>query len=285
MTRVVGALALFPLLGLYGCDVATLEECSDVCGKVDECGANPPDAVFGNLGSGSSGSAGVDCAANCIDEENRVFLGYADCQMECIIGAECGAVNDCWNTSSATYAEYCLADRNLPDVAPDSGDPQPGNGSTTGSTDADEIVDDPAVEAAVEEDDFDVNYGDNPPTIGGLYSVSGTIDDAMNARPIGSPIETQICFWDQATLAGGDEVNYCEFGVPGTASAPVIGDGADFTTFLEYPGLATILFSGAVNGDGSIDDAEALVVYLHGIDIWEQSHTSWTPQGDCSGCD
>lgn len=285
MKRLAWAVALFPLIALVGCDVETLEECSEVCGKVDECGANPPDAVFGNLGTGSTGSAGLDCAANCVDEENRVFLGYADCQIECIIGAECGAVNDCWNTSSATYATYCLADRDLPDVAPDSEDPQPSNGSNTGSTDADEIVEDPAVEAAVDEAGSDVNYGDNPPTVGGLYQVSGAIDDAMNARPIGSPIETQICFWDQSQLAGGSEVNYCEFGVPGTASAPVIGDGADFTVFLTYDELATILFSGAVNGDGSIDNAEATVVYLHGIDIWELSYTDWSPQGDCSGCD
>jgi len=272
-------------LGLaIGCEVANVEQCTDVCTKVDQCGANPPEATFGNLGTGSSGVAGIDCAANCVDPENRVFTGYADCQMDCIIGAECGEVNDCWNTGSAIYAEFCLAGRELEDVRPGTDDPAPSNGSNTGSTSADEVVDDPAVEAAVEDGGYDVNFGDNPPTIGGLYQVSGQIDEASNARPPGSPIETQICFWGQESLQGGSEVQYCEYGVPGTAKAPIIGDGSDFTVFLEYPEIATILFSGAVNQDATVSDAEALVVYLHGLDIWELSHTSWTPMGECGGC-
>lgn len=269
---------------LASCDVANLEECTDVCTKVDQCGASPPEATFGSLGTGSSGSAGLDCAANCTNPDEAVFSGYSDCQMECILGVECDEVDRCWNTNSEVYAEYCLGGRELEDVAPGEGDAQPDNGTNTGSQQADDLVDDPAVEAAVQDDDFDVNYGDSPPQIGGLYKVSGSIDESSNARPEGSPIETQICFWQQESLQGGAEVKYCEHGVPGEASAPITGDGSDFTVFFEYPDQATILFSGAVSGDGSVTAAEALVVYLHGMDIWEHSNTDWTPMGECSGC-
>jgi hypothetical protein len=284
MRKFLAVLGGVGAVALVGCDVVNVEQCTDVCSKVDQCGANPPAATFGALGTGTSGSAGLDCAANCTDAENAVFSGYADCQMTCILESECGDIDACWNTNSAVYAQFCLADRDLPEVKPGTDDPVPGNGSNTGSTGADDLVDDPAVEAAVEGDDFDVNYGDAPPQIGGLYKVSGSIDESSNARPEGSPIETQICFWEQESLQNGTEIKYCEYGVPGVATAPVIGDGSDFTVFLEYPEQATILFSGAVNGDASVTGAEALVVYLHGMDIWEHSNTNWEPMGECSGC-
>ena len=45
-----------------------------------------------------------------------------------------------------------------------------------------------------------------------------------------------------------------------------------------------MLFSGTVDEAGNMtSDVEALVVYLHGTDIWEHSFTTWSLDGDCEG--
>ena len=198
-------------------------------------------------------------------------------------------MQQCWDVSSDVYASYCLTDvETKPIEPPAEEDPGIENGTNTGSEKADDIVDNPAVEEAVENGDFDVNFGDNPPIIAGLYDVDGTIDESSNARPEGSPIITSLCFWGQESLSNTDGAltNYCENGVAGELTAPITGDAStgDFTMYFEYPGQATILFSGTVNPDQTMSQVEALVVYLHGIDIWEHSYTDWVPTGECSGC-
>jgi hypothetical protein len=284
-----------------GCDAAKdavdqasdmLGECPSVCAAVQECGVTPPSPAidFGGLADGLPDIAALDCATNCV-QEDRAFYGYSDCQIECLLGEGCGTMADCWDVSSDAYASYCLADVDTTPVAPEEGTEEAeaiDNGTNTGSEDADSIVDNPAVEESVEDSDFDVNYGNNPPSIEGVYSVDGSIDESSNARAPGSPIVTSICFSGQQSLTGGSELNYCETGVPGTATAPVTGSGNDFTIYLEYPGAAAILFSGSVIGDPTaptgVENAEAMVVYYHGIDIWEHSWTDWVREGECTGC-
>ena len=260
-------------------------ECVDVCAKIEACGedVSPPTPSLGDWNADFS-SGGLDCAANCVQPE-RAYYGYSDCQLDCLLAEECGSMNSCWDVSSAEYSTYCLQGVETTPVTDDDA-PEIGNGTNSGSEDADNILDNPAVQEGVENGGTEINFGENPPEIKGLYQVIGEIDASMNARPIGSPINTSICFWGQKTLTSGTLVNYCETAVPGEIdSIPVTGSGNNFTIYLEYPGQATILFSGSVDGSGNVENAEALVVYLHGIDIWEHSYTDWTNNGSCSGCD
>ncbi len=263
-------------------DLAT--ECALVCAQVELCEATPPAITLEGIAGGSSGSSGVDCAANCVQEDMRAYYGYSDCQISCLQEAECGDMNGCWDVKSDIYAEYCLDGRETTPVGPGDDDPRPGNGTDTGNADADDIVDNVAVEAAVEDGDFVVNYGDTPPDIVGYYHATGQIDESSNARPVGSTIDTHLCFWDPAPSADGTMINYCEDGVPGDDRAPITGSGDNFTIYLQYDGQATILFSGTVDADGNPTNVEALVVYLSGIDIWEMSHTDWEHQGVCDSC-
>lgn len=275
----------FPILALVmSCDdlKGAAEDCTDVCTKVSDCGVEGPSAQIGNMTSDEA-PAEVDCGVNCI-QDDRAYYGYSDCQMTCIVESDCDKVADCWKANSETYAEFCLSDRDTVPIEPGDDDAQSDNGTTTGSTDADDITEDPAVMVAVEDGDYDINYGDTPPDITGEYDVYGTIYESMNARPEGSLIDTTICFWGQTTLSDGTEATYCEHGVEGEPTAPITGSGDDFTVYLEYEGLATILFSGTVDGDGHITESEALVVYLYGVDVWEQSHTTWTYTAECDGC-
>jgi hypothetical protein len=273
------------------CDIVKgqqgLLECSELCPTIDECGVTPPAATFGNLGSGSSGSSGVDCAVNCVSDD-AAMLGYSACQIDCLSNSTCEEMPDCWVPKSDLYAEYCLAGVEVPDVGPPPDEPPPGNGSETGNTEVDDIVDDPAVAIAVDEADdgggFTVNYGDTPPQLIGKYDVHGTIDEAHNARPVGSVIDTSICFWDRQDTADGVYITYCEDGVPGQDSAPITGSGDSFTAYFVYDGQATVLFSGTLNPDGTLTDVEALVVYTYATDVWERSHTNWTNVGDCNSC-
>jgi hypothetical protein len=282
---------LFVALLPVSCDVikdqAGLLECSDICTQVDSCEVTPPDASFGNFGEMSSGEAGVDCAVNCASPDAKM-LGYSDCQKECLSKSECGEIADCWKPKSATYAEFCLAGVDIPEVGPPAEEPPPGNGSETGNTDVDDIVDDPAVAIAVDEADdgggFTVNYGDQPPQLIGKYDVYGTIDEASNARPVGSVINTSICFWDRDEQPGGVYISYCEDGVPGQDSAPITGSGDSFTAYFVYDGQATVLFSGTMNPDGTLTSVEALVVYTYTTQAWERSHTDWTNVGTCDSC-
>ena len=233
--------ALFVLLSAapIGCsllpvDVDQVGICSDACSRVDECQASPPSPQFGNY-AGESGEASLDCAANCVQTDAPLY-GYSDCQLDCLLDAPCEQMNDCWKPKSELFAQYCLADRDIPAVQPKDDDPPASNGSNSGSNDADEVLDDPAAEVAVDEADFDVNFGDQPPVINGRYNVYGTIDESDNARPPGSLIDTTLCFWGQEGDANGNVVTYCEDYVPGRAAAPVTGSGNDFTVYLEYPG-------------------------------------------------
>ena len=96
-------------VGLAGCDPESAEkaaECTDVCGKVEECGATPPapGGLFGD--AGSTGNAAADCAANCIQEQSNKF-GYADCQVDCLLNVECDQMNDCWDATSDVFDHYC----------------------------------------------------------------------------------------------------------------------------------------------------------------------------------
>jgi hypothetical protein len=285
--RAMSLVALMAPLFMVSCDLIedlkdNAGECVSVCDKVNECGAEPPKAEFGGF-SQSSGSGAVDCAANCV-QEDRAFYGYSDCQMTCIQEASCDKVQDCWKAKSDTFARFCLDGRETVPVEPEPGE-EPENDTNTGSEDADELVKDPATEIAIEEGDFDMNLGDDPPDITGLYHAVGSIDTSENARPPGSGIDTMLCFWGQEKLATGPETNYCEYYVPGQAAAPVTGSGDDFTIYLEYPDVATLLFSGTVDGQGKVAEAETLVVYTYGVDIWEHSNTSWSHEGDCNSCE
>ena len=276
---------------LASCDVVedvvdNAEGCSAACLQVQDCDAQPPSPEFGSIGAVSSGEGGLDCAASC-SADDRELRGYSDCQLECIVAVQCGKVEDCWKPKSETYAKYCLADRDIPDVEPPADDPAPGNGTNTGNEQVDEIVEDPAVAIAVDEakdEGFEINYGDSPPQLVGKFDVSGQIDSSSNARPVGSPIQTSICFWDYTEAPGGIRVSYCEDNVPGEDTAPLTGTNDAFTVFFEFPGQATILFSGSMNPDGTLTQVEALVVYTYTTDAWELSHTNWTPVGTCDSC-
>ncbi len=271
------------LLGGDGGIVGIATTCNNVCQKVQSCsGAKPPvPQSFGN--QGSSGSAGIDCAANCIAPD-RARYGYSDCQLECLQGSSCGAINECWNSRSEGFAQYCLASREPPPpIAPPEDQEPPENETNTGSEAADELTEDPAVAVAINDGEQPVNVGNEPPIIQGLYTAVGSIDEASNARPVGSVINTKLCFWGQDTLSTGTTVSYCEHNVPGESSAPVTGTGDAFTIYLEFPGMSTILFSGSSGANG-VESAEALVVYSYGIDVWEHSLTEWERIGDCTGC-
>lgn len=217
--------------GLAGCDPEAAEkaaECTDVCSKVEECGANPPApaGLFGNT-DGGTGNAAADCAANCVQEDSNKY-GYADCQIDCLLNVECGQMNDCWDATSDVFDQYCGG--NTTPVAPDestAGEIE--NGTNTGSSEADEAVDNPAVEGSVDGSGFVVNYGDNPPQIAGLFDVAGSIDDSSNARAPGAQILTQLCFHNQQAGSSGTTTDYCEAGVAGIVSAPITGEGNNFT--------------------------------------------------------
>ena len=276
---------LFGSTAFVGCDNAEkAAECADVCSKVDECGVNPPAVEIEGLTEGGSGVAAVDCAANCL-QPDAAFYGYSDCQIECILDSACGDVQDCWNAASSTYADFCLKGVETKDIEPASEEATPDNGTNTGSADADALTDNPAVEGSVEGSGFVVNTGNTPPEIAGEYAASGEIDQSENARAPGSPIRTSLCFYNRTENADGVDITYCESGVPGDLTAPLTGSGSDFTMYFEYPGAATVLFSGSTDGAGQVNGTvEALVVYLHGHDIWEHSFTDWSYSGECSGC-
>lgn len=260
-------------------------DCAAVCTAVEQCGVTPPAPEFGALG-GATGSGGLDCALSCAADD-RELRGYSDCQMQCLAEATCETMADCWRPRSDLYLQYCLADREIPPVAPSGTTPAPGNGSVTGNEEVDIIVSDPSVAIAVqdaEDEGFTVNFGDQPPQLVGKYDVSGVIDASSNARPEGSPILTSICFWDWTEGPGGVTVSYCEDGVPGEDSAPLTGNNDAFTAWFEYPGQATVMFSGSVNPDGTLSQVEALVVYTYATDVWELSHTDWRPDGACTSC-
>lgn len=259
--------------------------CEDACTKIQECGVTPPAPEFAAIGSGSSGQGGLDCAAGCVAED-RAIRGYSDCQLDCINGSECGDIEDCWKPKSDTYFEFCLKDVEIPPVGPDPEDPPNDNGTNTGNEQVDDIVEDPAVAIAVDEDDFPLNFGEHPPRLVGKFDVNGSIDEASNARPVGSPIATSICFWDYSEEPGGVFISYCEDNVPGQDTAPLTGseDGA-FTAYFEYDGQATVLFSGTYDETTQTASAvEALVVYTYTTGSWEHSVTDWTRVGDCDSC-
>ncbi len=282
-TRTLGALGLVGVAALVtGCDNADkLAECGEVCSKVEECGnLSPPTPEIPGLdGGGSTGSAGADCAANCA-QPDASFYGYADCQVECLQKEDCGTMQGCWDATTDVFAKYCGGD--APPVGEGSEDP--GNGTQTGSSGADDAVSNPAVEEAVDGSDFVVNTGSTPPSLEGLFSVSGEIYESNNARPVGSRIATELCFHNLANGGSDITIDYCEYGVPGIVSAPITGSGNDFTMYFVYPQQATILFSGSVSDDGtSVTGAEALVVYTYTIDTWEKSSTDWNLEAACDG--
>lgn len=273
-------LAPFLFLGL-SCDVVEkvddiIETCADACIQVDSCGVTPPNPNYGS----TSGVDGLDCAESCAADD-RELRGYSDCQITCLVESPCDQLADCWEPKSELYASYCLNDRTVPEVEPTV---EPDNGTNSGSERADVVLTDPSVAIAVDGSGLIVNTGNHPPELVGKYDVVGEIDESSYARPVGSPIRTSICFWDYTEGPGGIEVTYCEDGVPGVDSAPLTGDGDDFTAYFEFPD-ATILFSGTLNGDGTASQVEALVVYTYAVDVWELSHTDWTPAGDCNSCD
>ena len=145
-------------------------------------------------------------------------------------------------------------------------------------------MDNPAVEESVDSSGTPIFFGSNPPKLEGGWRASGTIDRSSYARPKGSPIDTEVCFFDQGTTADGSpEVSYCEKGNPMTATAPITGHGADWTLYLEFDLAGSIIFSGSMEeGASNIDGVDALVTYYHGLEIWEHSITNWTRSGDCS---
>ena len=284
----LASLAVFPAsCGVVGDVDEILDQCPSACSKVDECSVTPPEAVFGNLGKAETGEDGLDCALGCAAED-RELQGYSDCQIECVVGEACDKVQDCWVARSETYARWCLEGVEIPAVEPSGTSVPPANGTTSGNEDVDVIVEDPAVAIAIDEagdDGFVIHYGDAPPDLVGRYAVSGKIDKSSNARPKGSPIETTICFWDWTEGPGGVTVSYCEDGVPGEDAAPLTGSNDAFTAYFEYPGQATVLFSGSIATDGTLSQVEALVVYTYATDVWELSHTDWTPLDEaCDSC-
>lgn len=291
LTRAMSAFGLLSIAGFAtGCDEVkdALEDatgndalvCAEVCTKVEECGnLTPPTPEIPGLGSDGSGSAGLDCAANCVAPD-AAFYGYADCQVECLQGESCGTMQDCWDATTDVFAQYCGGD--APPVGSDG--EAPDNGTQTGSSGADDAVSNPAVEEAVEGSDFVVNTGANPPNLEGLFNVYGEIYESSNARPPGSTIGTELCFHNLVNSSSDITVDYCEYGVPGIVSAPITGEGNDFTMYFVYPQQATILFSGTLADDGAtVSAAEALVVYTYTIDTWEKSSTDWTLTEACDG--
>ncbi len=288
---------LAAIIALSACDElkGALEdlagECADVCTRIGECEGevNAPEPQL----PGDLGLEGIDlpdiaaCVTNCADATNREFNGYADCQIECIVGVgECGDINDCWDVTSDTYAEYCLVDRDTTAVTDD--DAEVDNGTTSGSLKADVVVTNPAVEESVDESGTVIHFGTEPTKeIAKLWSASGTIDSSSNARDPGSPINTNLCFFDMDETSEGWEVSYCEVGVldddgePLTDTAPITGnDDGGWTIYLEFDGVGSIIFSGILAEEATtMEEVDALVTYYHGMDIWEHSSTSWSTDG------
>lgn len=271
--------------------VGLAQQCNDVCGKINQCGATPPRASAGGLGENlPDDNPVVDCAANCVQTEKRARLGYSTCQIACIQGAACGEVENCWRASSATYAQYCEVPEPAPiepAPTPDGGtEPMIDNGSETGNEAADELLDDPAINDAVNESDTPIHFGDDPPSLMGLYAAVGAIDDARNARPVGSPINTRICFRGVQHIAGSPTISYCERGIPNVAQAPITGAGNAFTIYFDFRPEAqvTLLFSGALREDQSASGVEALVTYTHAVGVWEHSLTDWTREAETCEC-
>ncbi len=264
--------------------------CSSACQKIGECSSQvtpPSPSWFGYSEQGGSGSDVVDCYAACSDPDTARVNGYSDCQLKCIKSSAtgCGDINDCWKTRSAQYKKYCSrGDRE--DVVPVQydGGVEIDNDTISGSEEADSVLDDDAIHDSIVDNDFPVNPGNNPPIIAGRYRAVGTIDNSSNARSAGSVIDTTLCFFSQTRLTSGSELHYCEDGVSGQGSAPITGEGSHFTIYLsDYPG-ATILFSGDVQDDTTIPNAEALVTYTYTTGVWEHSNTKWERIGDCTGC-
>lgn len=273
--------------------------CEDPCKKVNDCSATPPGGKIPGIDVPATGNGAVDCAVNCAQKDTRAMNGYSECQLECLAGAECGSINDCWDTKSALYAEKCLAKREggippaveVPADAPEEAK-KPANDTETGNKEVDDIQKDPAVQAAVEKGGgdgkpFQVNNGSKPPQLKGAYHVEGSIDDALNARPEGSKINTTVCFQDPQEEAGkGWYVTYCEKNVPGTSRAPITGtEDGKFTAYFVFPQAATILFSGTADAGGkAASSVSALVVYAAGVDVWEHSVTAWTNEQEICSC-
>ena len=296
-------LALTGLLTLTfssGCDdfakalEAAVGQCSDVCTRISECEAEvdaPEPQLPGELGfEGYELTEAAACVTNCVDEVNRTFNGYSDCQIECILGVdECGDVNACWDVSSEAYAEFCLVDR---ESTPVTDDGEVDNDTTTGSAVADLVVSNPAVEIAVEESGTLIHFGDAPPKeIATLWKAEGVIDSSSNARETGSPINSELCFFDMDETDTGWQISYCEVGVVGsdgeplTDTAPITGtEDGEWTIYLEFDSVGSIIFSGMLEEEAtSMEDVDALVTYYHGLDIWEHSTTSWETEGEtCS---
>lgn len=300
--RVGGLIMVIALLGAVGamtaCDAVeeALGTCKEPCQKVNDCRATPPGGKIPGIDVPETGNGAVDCVVNCAQKDTRAMNGYSECQIDCLGSSTCDNINDCWDTKSALYAEKCLAKREggmppaveVPADAPEEAK-KPTNNTETGNKEVDDIQKDPAVQAAVEKGggdgkQFPVNNGSKPPTLKGAYTVVGSIDDAKNARPVGSKINTTICFQDPKEEAAGWYVTYCEKGVGGTARAPITGADGKFTAYFVFPQAATILFSGSADEGGKAANAvSALVVYAAGVDVWEHSFTDWAVQSeDCS---
>ena len=285
------ALGLLSALGMLpACD--KLDEalmCAPACENVQTCGeeVSPPtmDLGIGDLDLGVEAPSLVDCAVNCTSD-NRVTLGYSDCQIACIESEACGDINGCWNVTSDVYARHCTIDTAPIEATPsDSGEePAVAEGTISGSSAADAIMDNPAVEESVGSSDTPIFFGSNPPELEGGWRASGSIDESSNARPAGSPIDTEICFFNQGLAADGSpEVSYCEKNNPMIATAPITGDGSNWTLYLEFDTTGSIIFSGSMEeGATSISAVDALVTYYHGLEIWEHSFTDWSRSGDCS---
>lgn len=290
----------FAALALGGCDVLEdalgdgglggaidlVSQCTDVCTKIEQCGATPPKAAAGNLSEDLPENDAVACATNCIQAEQRARLGYSDCQIECIQQSACGEVNNCWVASSPTYARHCNVPEPRPVRPPEENPPPIDNGSETGNDAVDELLEDPAINDAVNESDTIINFGDDPPELLGLYSATGSIDRANNARPVGNPINTQVCFLGLTSINGSPNVNYCERGIAAQSQAPVTGSGDSFTVYFDFrpDAQVTILFSGTFEGDASARDVEALVTYTHALEVWEHSVTQWTREQESCSC-
>ncbi|MBI5527390.1 MAG: hypothetical protein HY897_13740 [Deltaproteobacteria bacterium] len=299
---VMACVALGSILAMTACDEVqeALDTCLDPCQKVNDCGATPPGGKIPGIDLPETGNGAANCAVNCAQAETRAMNGYSECQLDCLAGAECGNINDCWDTKSALYADKCLEKREggrPPAVEPPAEAPpeakEPENDTKTGNGEVDEIIKDPAVQAAVEKgggggEPFVVNQGSKPPQLLGEYAVQGNIDDALNARPVGSKINTAVCFKDlqenPAGRAKGWYVTYCEKNVPGEDTAPITGtEDGKFTAFFVFEGAATVLFSGTVV-DGKATGVEALVVYAAGVDVWEHSNTDWQNKSLTCSC-
>jgi len=287
-----GAVMAIPLLSACDKLMDALEQCGEACANIQACGdeVSPPtmDLGFGDVELGVEVPSIADCAANC-SADNRITLGYSDCQIECITGEACGSVNGCWDVTSDTYASYCPVEEKpvKPAEVPE-GEPEPeiADDTTSGSSEADEIIENPAVEESVEASGTDIFFGSSPYDISGKWLAIGEIDDARNARPEGSPINTDLCFHSLNTEdPSNPQISYCERGTPPQDTAPITGSGNNWSIFLDFPGTGSIIFSGTVNEDGeSMDDVDALVTYYHGLDIWEHSFTKWERAEESCTC-